>query len=141
MTTTTKTFEELFMEALGVSEKKEEKATEPKRTITIPVRCIIGTKISCCKEKEETPTQEQTLGLFADYKGMLVNYVATGKADLNLAIVTAKICHLDEAHKALFIMYISQYWEEYTFDTINGNYRYVKLTEIVYNAWLRHMAE
>lgn len=88
------------------------------------------------------------LGTFMDYKGMLMSFMrkidldcSVSKLDLNLLITGCEICRLDEAHQVLFIMYILEYWNAYAMDIINGNYKHINCTSMIYNSWIKHMAE
>ena len=97
--------------------------------------------------KQETKVASVTVtdpiclkGAFSDYKGMLVDYICKGDADLDLALTGCAICKLDEIHRQLFMVYILEYWNAYTMDIINGTYRFINYTSMVYQSFIEHMA-
>ena len=81
------------------------------------------------------------IGAFADFKGMLVDYIVNNDVDLDLALTGCTICKLDEIHKALFMMYLYKCWNAYVNGIINGDYTYVDYTPMIYRAWINHMAQ
>lgn len=85
-------------------------------------------------------TEINLINTFADYKGMLLAHWKNHDATLEMSLCVAQITKLDEIHRALFMMYILKYWHEYTMDIINGNYKYIYYTTMVYKSWLEHMA-
>ena len=93
---------------------------------------------------KETPTETRTAtnsklkGKFADFKGMFCNY-AVNHGSAYYKDMAIQICNLNEMETFLFISYISVYWDAYTMDIINGDYKYINLTEMVWNAWLEYL--
>ena len=77
-------------------------------------------------------------GIFADFKGMFCNYALNNSSTYykDLAI---SVCNLDDEFQIMFAMYLKIYWEAYMMDVINGTYKYINLTEMVWNAWLEYL--
>lgn len=85
-------------------------------------------------------TEINVYGAFLDFKGMVVNYIENHNADLDFALFGCWICKMDRIHQTLFMMYILEYWNAYAMDIINGEYKYVNLTDMVRLSYLEHMA-
>ena len=79
--------------------------------------------------------------VFADYKGMLCEYAQLSLANIDTKDVALKICNLNETHQIMFADYITSRWEEYTKAIINGKYKYIHLTQMVYDSWVEYMKE
>ena len=80
-------------------------------------------------------------GAFADFKGMAEEYAERKNSDSKTSFILGKICAMSESESISFIQYILDDWNAYSFDVINGKYKYVNLTEIVYSSWLEYKAK
>ena len=89
-------------------------------------------------------TKETTVGnlyeAFRDFRGSVNNYLTNNNADLDFALFAVSISTMDQINQVLFMVYLLEYWNAYTMDIVNGEYKYVNLTNIVWKSWKEHMA-
>lgn len=92
------------------------------------------------KTKSE-PTVINVRGLFLDFVGMASHgYATLPKADTKICFYLGMMCGVDKEESEWLTIYLLENWYAYIMDIVDGNYKYVNLTEMVYKAWLEHKA-
>lgn len=78
------------------------------------------------------------IGAYADFAGMAQEYTNKPKADGETCFYLGKICSMNKSESVSFMEYILDSWNAYAFDIINGNYKYIKMTRMVYESWVEY---
>ena len=102
------------------------------------VMVLRESEVKQMKITKET-TVENLYEAFRDFRGAVNNYLVNYNADLNFALFAVSISKMDKIHQSLFMVYLLEYWYAYTMDIINGDYKYVNVTNIVWKSWKEHM--
>lgn len=76
---------------------------------------------------------------FADFEGMAINYGSKSNADSDTCFTLGVICSMNKEESKSFMGYLLENWKEYALDVINGNYDYITITPMVYQAWENYM--
>lgn len=76
--------------------------------------------------------------LYLEFKGKSINYAKQPKANGEVCLYFGMICGMSKSESISFMEYILDDWNAYAFDIINGKYKYINFTEMVYNAWVEH---
>lgn len=85
-------------------------------------------------------TAQQYYETYRDFMGMLVSKANDMTMHMDSIKAVCKIESLDKIHAIIFTQYISEYWNAYTMDIINGCYNYIHMTGMVWDAFVEHMA-
>ena len=76
--------------------------------------------------------------VFRDFNGMISSYMLRNNVE-DIELFSISINNLGKTHKMLFMAYLLANWNAYAMDIINGNYKHIGLTHIVYTSWLEYM--
>lgn len=78
-------------------------------------------------------------GAFLDFMGMALHgYADSPKADAKICFHLGMMCGVSKEESEQLMSYLIEYWNAYAMDIINGKYKYISLTEVVYSSWLEY---
>jgi hypothetical protein len=81
-------------------------------------------------------------GAFLDFKNMaMYGYARSVNADTEICFYLGMMCGVNNEEIEQLMSYLLEYWNAYVMDIVDGRYKYVKLTEIVYSSWLEYKAK
>jgi len=83
---------------------------------------------------------EKQYKIYEGFRNRLASKYADMTMHINNINAIEKIINLDYMRAVLFMNYIIEYWYAYTSDIINGHYKHINMTSIVWNSFLDHMA-
>ena len=81
------------------------------------------------------PTVINVENLFLDFKGMVHVYANSPKANAKNCLYLGMMCGEDS--KWLMI-YLLDNWYAWLMCVVDGNYKYINLTEMIYQSWLEN---
>lgn len=81
-------------------------------------------------------------GLFLDFMGMALHgYADSPKADAKICFGLGMMCGVSREESEKLMKYLIENWKAWLMDILDGKYKYVNLTEIVYSSWLEYKAK
>ena len=77
-------------------------------------------------------------GVYLDFKGMLEDFTTKNAREMHVETLKASMnmTNMGYFEGAAFMSYILKEWNVFAFDIIKGKYKYMNVTDIVYQAWL-----
>lgn len=80
-------------------------------------------------------------GAYIDFKNMaMYGYARSANADTEICFCLGMICGVSKEESECLMVYLLENWYAWTMDIINGSYKYVNMSEMVYSSWLEHKA-